>query len=50
MRLATGFIEAADTLAKLGRYETMLSRRMNQALAALHELQAKRSQDTEERN
>ncbi len=33
-----------------GRYETMLSRRMNQALATLHGLQAERSQETEERD
>ncbi|MFL5916918.1 MAG: hypothetical protein ACJ752_14960 [Gaiellaceae bacterium] len=51
-RLASGFIEdaaGADALAKLGRYETALFRRRNQALAELKELQAARSADSTER-
>jgi hypothetical protein len=47
-RLGAGFTEAADTLAKLGRYETPIFQRMIQALAALEALRAARLANTEE--
>ncbi len=48
-RLASGFIEdaaGANALGKLNRYETMLSRRRDQALTILLALQAEQRGDT----